>query len=85
MEQNAPIAKAELAEAPARKVVRVFGEAEAMRIVGLSSAALKKWLRSKVTGGGGGLVPSYYQALYLRAAQAKGLPLDAGDFIAEPY
>lgn len=85
MEQLAPIDKAELAEPPARKVVRLFGEAEAMRIVGLSSGALKKWLRSKTTGGGGGLIPTYYQALYLRAAEAKGLPLTAGDFIVEPY
>lgn len=77
--------KVQLVEAPARKVVRLFGEAEAMRIVGLSSGALKKWLRSKTSGGGGGLIPSYYQALYLRHAEAQGLPLTASDFIAEPY
>lgn len=85
MEQNDTKAKPEAAEAPARIVVRLFGEAACMEIAGVSSEALKKWRRSKRSGGGGGLIPNSYQQAFLREAEARGLPLRAADLIAEAY
>lgn len=86
MEQNGPNAKAELlAAAPARIVLRLFGEAGCMAIAGVGSEALKKWKRRRESGGGGGLVPQQYQARFLAEAERRGLPLTAADLIAEPY
>jgi len=76
--------KAHHPETPVDKVLRVFGSARASHIAGLTTEAVRKWNRRVSTGGQGGLVPSRYQALYLNEARARGLELDAEDFIAEP-
>lgn len=71
-------------ETPVEKVLRVFGAAKASALVGLTTEAVRKWNRRTSSGGGGGLVPSRYQSIYLTEARARGLPLTADDFIAEP-
>lgn len=73
------------AEAPADKVVRIFGEQRAAEIAGVKIDAVRKWRRRKATGGAGGLVPSQYQDAFLRTAEAEGLALVAQDLIAEAY
>lgn len=69
---------------PVEKVLHTFGAARAGALVGLTTEAVRKWNRSQSTGGGGGLIPSRYQDIYLQAARAEGLALTAADFIAAP-
>lgn len=85
MRQLFPNGKACEALAPAERVTRLFGEQKAAEIAGVSIDAVRKWRRRKATGGAGGLVPSQYQPLFLRAAERLGLALSAADLIAEPY
>ena len=76
--------KPEPTQTPVEKVVAAFGEGGAAEIAGVSIDAVRKWRRRKDTGGGGGLVPSYYQAKFLAASDAQAKGLTAADFIAEP-
>lgn len=84
MRQTVLHCKAQLPETPVDRVFRVFGAARASHIAGLTTEALRKWNRRVSTGGGGGLVPSRFQARYLAEAELHNLPLTAADFIAEP-
>lgn len=84
MVQLDPNSNLEGGEPPAKKVIRLLGEQTCMDLCGLTSEALRKWKRSKTSGGGGGLVPAYYQARVLRAAVDQGLALSAEDLIADP-
>lgn len=85
MTQNVLEATVKLKEAPARLIVRLFGEAGAAAIAGVSVEAVKKWRRRRASGGGGGLIPSKYQNAYVRAAEVLDVDLPANAFIAEPY
>lgn len=72
------------AQTPVDKVLAAFGSARAGAIVGLTTEAVRKWNRPLSKGGGGGLVPSKFQHLYLQASGREGRGLTASDFIAEP-
>ena len=84
MQDQATYGNATAGVSPVERVMRVFGSARATAIAGLTTGALIKWNRPLSKGGGGGLVPAKYQDRFLKAALAEGLPLTAGDFIAEP-
>lgn len=71
-------------ETPVDRLVAVFGRRRVAELAELTTDAVDKWNRRTSTGGGGGLVPSRYQHLFLSAARKEGLPLAAEDFIAEP-
>lgn len=85
MEQIAPIGKVQLAQAPAEKVRRLWGEQRAAEIAGIGIDGFRKWRRRLATGGTGGLIPQVYQSRFLQAAVAEGKALSAADLIAEPY
>lgn len=70
---------------PVDCVLEAFGAARASHLAGLTTEALRKWNRRRSTGGGGGLVPAPYQAIFLREAARLGLPLTADMLIAEPW
>lgn len=71
-------------ETPVARVIRTFGAAKASAIAELTTDAIRKWDRPISKGGGGGLIPARYQALYLGAASEAGVSLSAADLIAEP-
>lgn len=69
---------------PSRKVCDVLG---IVRVAGLcerTTEAVRKWHRSKTSGGTGGLIPAEFQARLLKASDENGLGLTADDLIAEP-
>lgn len=77
MEQIDPIAKPEgAARTPLERVVALFGRKRAAQIVDLTPDALDKWKYRNA-----GRVPADYQAQFLAAARAEGLPLTAEDLI----
>lgn len=69
-------------ETPVARVIRLFGAAKASAIAGLTTDAVRKWDRPISKGGGGGLIPSRYQSLYLAAASDAGVDLTAADIVA---
>lgn len=72
-------------QTPVDRLFSVIRPARASALIGLSTEAVRKWNRRRSTGGGGGLIPSQYQALYLQVATTEGLGLTAADFIGEPW
>ena len=71
-------------ETPVARVIRLFGAAKASAIAGLTTDAIRKWDRDISKGGGGGLIPSRYQSLYLQAATEAGIDLRPDDLIRAP-
>lgn len=84
MHTDAPPCNGSAVETPVRRVIRLFGAARASAIPKLTTDAIRKWDRPLSKGGGGGLVPSRYQKLYLDEAARAGVDLAAADLIAEP-
>lgn len=63
-------------ETPAALAVRALGLIDLAHSCGLTTDAVRKWLKSK-----GGLIPAQHQASVLRLASNKGVPLTPADVV----
>jgi hypothetical protein len=81
MEHHTADGKAELQGTPVDRVLTVFGTAKAGAIVNLTTDAIRRWKMGTNKGGGGGLVPAKYQAVFIRESAGQ---LSEADMVAEP-
>lgn len=71
-----------MSEAPAEKVVRVFGGIDAVAdIVGLSTVQVRRWAYPTEKGGHGGQVPTRHHSTLLASARQRGIRLSPEDLI----
>lgn len=68
---------------PAARVITAFGGVRATaRIVLRNSSTISRWLKPRIDGGTGGLIPSSLQQAILDHARANDIAISAADLIA---
>jgi hypothetical protein len=70
---------------PAQRIIdRLGGEAQVAFLTGTSYTAPYRWQAARAKGGTGGLIPQRHHRGLIDYARAKGIPLTAEDFLADP-
>lgn len=67
---------------PAASIIKSLGgDTVVASITGVHRTRVANWKRAKESGGTGGAIPFRHVPALLKAAQDKGLPLSADDFL----
>jgi hypothetical protein len=68
---------------PASAIVEKFGGADMVsEITGVHRTSVYRWMRSKKSGGTGGMIPLKYMGALLKAAKKHDVALDVAEFYA---
>lgn len=71
---------------PAKSIITKLGGAPAVaEITGKHPSRVYRWMMPKEAGGTGGLIPNKVALQILDAATARGIALDASEFLATPH
>lgn len=67
---------------PASNIIKKLGgPSKVALITGAHRTRVSNWMRGKDVGGTGGMIPFKHVPKLLKAAEEKGLPLSADDFL----
>lgn len=67
---------------PASSIIRKLGGPNVVAsIAGVHRTRVSNWMRDKEAGGTGGTIPMRHMRTLLDAAQARGVPLSADEFV----